>query len=187
MLEKPIQRRGSIRKECLYIMHASKCQLLLHWGSHFLQSPARRTPLSSLWAQRGICQSNGEHWIAWQSANQPLWTTFSATVSTCVLDHASFVKIFERRSVDSTYFKIFDLAQNLFFCDSLKRSLLFMKAIWTTSKLFSSSPLHFFEWCSSMIICDRHLNPIFLYNIYVYYLYILIVLDTLHLAPFRHM
>lgn len=106
MLEKPIQRGGSMRKECLCIMHASKCQLLLHWGSHFLQSPARRTPLSSLWAQRGICQSNGEHWIAWQSANQPLWTTFSATVSTCVLDHASFVKIFERRSVDSTYFEI---------------------------------------------------------------------------------
>lgn len=60
-------------------------------------------------------------------------------------------------------------AKLVFFCDSLKRSLLFMKTIWTTSKLFSSSPLHFFEWCSSMIICDRHLNPIFRYIIYTYY------------------
>ena len=63
------------------VCDASKSQSFCHRGSHFLQSPARRTPLSSLWAQRGICQSNGEHWIAWQSANQPLWTTFSANIS----------------------------------------------------------------------------------------------------------
>ena len=126
MLEKPIQRGGSIRKECLYIMHASKCQLLLHWGSHFLQSPARRTPLSSLWAQRGICQSNGEHWIAWQSANQPLWTAFSATVSfyMCFGSRLFCENIWEAVS----WFNIFQNCANHF---DLAQNVLFFLILWS--------------------------------------------------------